>query len=619
VLRLLASGRLAEARTLVTASGEPGLVGLAGLVAETDVRARGLAVDVPEIQAVLEQVEAGEPPDSRLRFWVLAVLAEQMLVNFDPAAFVVTQQAREELRRLDLPTLPPLALRYARARLTRADSMRWLLLPTPDGLARHRSLRDQAVTDLLACGFIDEVHVTRGLTAGLMATTLMEDVRENYARLLDARAALRDDAASMWPAVLDSFIAIVASDIGDLAAALEAFDRIEQRPHRYVRLDVVAAYGRASFRLVTRGASRASVAHLEQALTDVRRHDPRMAQAWHSHAANTLADLGSPAAAHFARLEAELPAVGPVHEIDREILRMRVAALHGAIVPAEDAIGVLARLQAHGHVRQSGRQALRLAHDLARTGALAPAARLHAWGQERVPAGARATLWERWWARPLRARDHTVPMPTSSPPAPPTVAAAPGPAATGPGSTAHADGTRLELRVMTPALDVTLDGATVELSDTQAKLLLALVMAHPVPLHVEQVSDLLWPATSPTDTRYRLNSLVHRLRRALGRHGDAVVRTGPLLRVDADRCDVDLWRFRSSLADSPPVRRHALTTVRGNLCDAQFPYEDRFQDERHRLCSQWIHHARRALRAGEVDLADLDPALAALNLAPSDL
>ena len=67
---------------------------------------------------------------------------------------------------------------------------------------------------------------------------------------------------------------------------------------------------------------------------------------------------------------------------------------------------------------------------------------------------------------------------------------------------------------MAPTLSVKVDGMPIGLSSVQAKLVVALVVAHPVPLHVEQASDLLWPDEALDTTRYRLNSLVYRLRRA---------------------------------------------------------------------------------------------------------
>jgi hypothetical protein len=213
VLRLLASGRLGEVAALLSKQGRRDL---AGLVAVTDARARGLAIDVPEVEAVVERVEREEPPDGRLRFWAQAVLAERLLLEIDGSAFLVAQRALDELDRCQLPPRQPLALRYARARLNRVAGLAWSVVPATADLASQRRLRDDAVAELLACNFVDEVHVTRGLDAGLTVAVAEEDILENYARLHDARVAVDDDPASMWPPMLDVFVAIAAFEAGDL-------------------------------------------------------------------------------------------------------------------------------------------------------------------------------------------------------------------------------------------------------------------------------------------------------------------------------------------------------------------------------------------------------------------
>jgi DNA-binding SARP family transcriptional activator len=154
----------------------------------------------------------------------------------------------------------------------------------------------------------------------------------------------------------------------------------------------------------------------------------------------------------------------------------------------------------------------------------------------------------------------------------------------------------------------------VALSEAQSRLLVALAVAHPAPLHVERATDVLWPGAGLDVTRDRLNSLVHRLRRALGDHGAAVTRTGDLLRLDPGRCAVDLWAFRRALAGPPGERAAALRGVGGNLCEAQFPYDDHLIAERHRLAGDWLRHARAAVAGGEARAPELEPALDALGL-----
>jgi hypothetical protein len=260
---------------------------------------------------------------------------------------------------------------------------------------------------------------------------------------------------------------------------------------------------------------------------------------------------------------------------------------------------------------------MRLAHDLARAGDLSSAARLHAWGRERMPRGRRMTIWERWWSRPIEgspAWDRVPFAPVT------TIARVATPESRRVGTESRRpDEPGLEIQVMAPALRVVVDGMPIGLSTVQAKLVVALVVAHPVPLHVEQASDLLWPDETLDTTRFRLNSLVYRLRRALRMHAGALVRLGDLLHIDPERCEADLWRLRRALVKGTPERVEALLSVTGNLCEAQFPYDEQLVDERHRVRGELVGHTRAAVRAGEVGAADLDPVLAALDLSLDEL
>src|SRR5690606_4668401 len=135
------------------------------------------------------------------------------------------------------------------------------------------------------------------------------------------------------------------------------------------------------------------------------------------------------------------------------------------------------------------------------------------------------TLWERFWLRPVDGSHASRPGYGFDRGA--GGANAPAGASSGKG---------LEVRVLAPTVEVDVEGKPVALSDAQAKLFLALIVAHPAPLHVEQASDALWPDETLDVTRARLNSLVHRLRRVLHPHGDAISRTGDRLTLDEERC-----------------------------------------------------------------------------------
>jgi DNA-binding SARP family transcriptional activator len=121
---------------------------------------------------------------------------------------------------------------------------------------------------------------------------------------------------------------------------------------------------------------------------------------------------------------------------------------------------------------------------------------------------------------------------------------------------------------MVPVLEIRVRGEGVELRTMAAKLLLALLIARPDPLHVEQAVDLLWPDADVDVGRRRLNTVVHRLRASLGLPASTLRRVGDVLLLDVSGWDVDLFRLDP---DEP---------VAGNLCHVQFPYDDLFVERR---------------------------------------
>jgi DNA-binding SARP family transcriptional activator len=176
-----------------------------------------------------------------------------------------------------------------------------------------------------------------------------------------------------------------------------------------------------------------------------------------------------------------------------------------------------------------------------------------------MPDERRRTTWERLWAEPLDTGD-------------------------APGAPDAPDGP-ITVRVMAPVLEVGRAGTAIGLRSMPAKLLLALLVAHPQPLHVEQAVDLLWPEAAPEVGRPRLNTVVHRLRTALGLAPGTLRRVGDVLLLDPAGWDVDLLRFRAAPAE-------VVAEVTGNLCHVQFPYDDLLVEQRHVLDAQ-IASARR--------------------------
>ena len=190
------------------------------------------------------------------------------------------------------------------------------------------------------------------------------------------------------------------------------------------------------------------------------------------------------------------------------------------------------------------------------------------------------------------------------------------PAGRGPGFLVPAARTRVTVRALRPVLEVERDGHPVAVRATVAKLLLVLVTAHPRPLHAEEVADVLWPGEPLEAVRGRLDSLVHRLRRALGDDAAAFVSRADgrlALAPDAAPVEVDPFRLRSALATRGGTDPALLAQVDGNLCEAQFPYDEALVDARHRLAGEWLAAARRAGASG-ARLDTLRPAARALGV-----
>jgi hypothetical protein len=327
-----------------------------------------------------------------------------------------------------------------------------------------------------------------------------------------------------------------------------------------------ADIGRAELTLVTSGATDASVAAVLAALDRLRTGHPHLLGLHQLRIANLLADFGRLDEARSVGLAGlAWPPTNPMMAVTGALLRVRLAMLDGTTTDAEAALPLLEQLADLGSVRRAGAVALRMARDGARVEAADAAAELRAWGLERMPDERRRTAWERQWA---------------GPPTPPAAAGAAGVAAD--------DGAAppgLVVRVLVPVLEVERDGTPRALRSMPAKLLLALLVAHPQPLHVEQAVDLLWPGAAPEVGRPRLNTVVHRLRTALDLTPGTLRRVGDVLLLDPAGWDVDLFRFRAAPDD-------ALGAVAGNLCHVQFPYDDFLVEQRHVLDAR-IASARR--------------------------
>ena len=587
VLHLLSEGRIDEVFTLLDQWPSGGERELFAELARADARFRTLRIEVRELQRLQQRVDQHPNVDAGLHLWANALICERLLIDGDPTGVLI---ARTLLDELPTDPLPPVLVTYAGARIKRMVADGWLFAPTPEALVAHRELAEEVACDLIRCGFREEAAVTRGVSAGMQAMMWSEQIDENLEVLIDARRALRVDDGSHWPSMLDMFLMTTALFSGDLDTVHEALARLEQPSITYPYVEIIAGLVRALLDLVESGASAEAFAQIDVALAPVISDHPRWAHAWQGQIANALADLGDPRAARFERAAAASPLNSASQRTERDLLKLRVAAIEGDPPTVSDVKQLVEELAATGRRRQAARLALRLARDLARAGAASDAKVLHGWGVDHLPQEGRRTIWEQLLAEPLvdDAWDHEPSAGTAG----------------------------LRIEVLRPALVIELDGRPVAITDMQAKLVLALTIAHPTPVHVEQVTDLLWPELPVATARPRLSTLLHRLRRSLERGPAIVIRRGDLLSLAADQVEVDLLHLRAVLADSSRDRHErlaALAAVRGNLCAIQFPYEDTFIEGRRRFAADWQRHAD-AFATDPGATARLDDARRAIEL-----
>jgi hypothetical protein len=549
-------------------------------IVAADARCRVAGVTVAEARDLVERARREAPAHPLLRWWATAMLAERALLDTDLAVVPVAAAALAEMSG-DV-FAPPVVL-FVRGRLRRVASALYLALPSAGNRAAHRAARDAAMGDFSRGGFFAEVALTRALCASFVALAAWEDLPECLVAVRDAGACLAgppdgEQAAegAAWLPLVDDLRMLVALNAGDLdevEAASAAMDRASAaigaagspRPV----LHAAASVGRAAAALVRSGGDDRSVAGMAAVFDRLRRDHPPFLALSQMHAANLLLDLGRAGPARrFALAALDWPPASPLVAALHELLRHRLALVDPAsrwppgtgsdpgsagsaggagssggrrVAPAAQAAvdAVLDRFDAIGYRRAAGTWALRLAPDFDRAGAPEAAAALRRRGEAVVPGGLRRTPAERRWATP-------------------------------PGA-----GAVVAVRLLAPVVEVEVDGRPLPLRDMAAKLLLALLVAHPEPLHVEQAADVLWPDASCAVARRRLNTVVHRLRAALDAGAQVVRRRGDVLLIEPSAWHVDLFEFRRDVrATDPGARRRALGRVRGLLAHVQFPYDD---------------------------------------------
>jgi hypothetical protein len=570
-------------------------------VATLDIRSRRLEVGLAELQRLQERL--ADDPAARARFglWADALVAERMLFDGDTAS---ARWAATVLDGVTGEPYPPVPELFARARVRRIAALGFLFEPSPANRDASRRCRDGAVEDFSRCGFPVEVAVTDALVATFGFLMTQEQPRETAERVGHARAVVDGVPGSTWRPLLDALHGMIALSLGEHAVAAADFERATSGQATPLA-GMIGRVGRALGALIASLGDPATLVAIDEAIAHLRRVSPRHAPTVQTLVAQFLADFGRPEMARYARPALDGPRLGPASVPEERLLRLRVDLMAGVVPPAEEVKAHLAELvELHQH-RPAALYALGLARDYDRLGQHGEGEALRRWGLDRLPRPEECTPRELALSQPWAG-------PSSAAPPPGGAGAPPRDAPRAPAAA------RVVLRVLEPRLVLDVDGAPLRLRPTAAKLLLALVIRHPRPMNVEEVADLLWPGDGD-DVRGRLNTLVHRLRSAAPALARSVVRTGDVLAFDDTTCEVDLLAYRAGLAGSGEARRGALAGVRGNLCEAQFPYDEPLIDERHAFAATWLRHARPLVAGGAAGAGDLSAALSALGLDPADL
>jgi hypothetical protein len=588
------------------------------VLVELDGRVRTLDAGPLAVARAAEVLDRVAPADQRLRWWLSAIDGDRKLLEGDLVGVAAMASIERELPR---GPLGDTLTRYVRGRLRRTLGCALIAGIPIDGhepADDHRSFRSAAIADFRDCGFLPEVATTRALWSSLEALLRWEDPEIRLARVTDAAADLIGVCDPRWASTIDFLVGLVGLMVEDVGATGAAALRLEAAHPRGSVFAPVPAVLRSMTALVERRppgpgpATAASPSSLDEdrliaALRDdidaLRGAFPRLVPTLQMQIAHLLGDRGHPAAVDFGAAALDNPVSGAVDEIESILLEFRVEAARGTVRPLDQVMARLEQLVQLGQRQSAAVKALRLAQDYRRIGAEGPAQRLGDWGMAQSDTPREREFWAQRWPP-----GHAAPAPGGA--TDPSRPASPAPPRRTPTTT---------LRVLCPTIELRRGPQPVTLRPLTAKLLLALVLHAPSPLHVEQASDLLWPGLELSATRLRLRSVVHRLRRALDPERSTLNRHGDVLALEPGSLDVDLFHLRAATADDAAAAAGAVVALRGNLCQAEFPYDDLFVEGRAVVENLWRRLATRLLEQGDVDVDDLAPAAAALGLSAAEL
>lgn len=485
---------------------------------------------IGHLAALADDMASRYPDEPLLHWWASALLGERCAIALDLDG---ASTAAEVLDAVPGSALGPVPLLWVRGRLRRLAA-HGRLLATPPDVTAYQKLQSAALADFVRCDLPTEVAFTRALGASMQALWLWEDQPENLAVVCDARRVLGETDSYALPLV-DMLAVVLSLSAADSTATEQASTWLERtaplahgfRPHA----DAVLTIGR----LAQGTADSDAAAAVAKAIEAVQSADPLAAHIMARFASAAVADAGDTAEARrlgAATLDIHIPHA--VDNLDREVLATRLDLLAGRQVSTHELTALLDDITARGHPERAAGHARRLERDLTRIGASSGAAVLRTW------------------------------TPSAPSPAPVTV------------------------RVLTPDVRVEVDGVAVSLRPQPARLLLAMIVAHPRALHAEEAAEHIWPDLPWSVARQRLNVVAHRLRQALGDHQTTMARRGGVFVLETDGWDVDLFHLRNAISATPehsPRLPELLQTLTGNLAHAQFPYDERLIDERHHLAA----------------------------------
>lgn len=205
----------------------------------------------------------------------------------------------------------------------------------------------------------------------------------------------------------------------------------------------------------------------------------------------------------------------------------------------------------------------------------------------------------------LLARPHACHQDSKITPAP-----VPSPEATPVGGTVEALG---------PDLVVSIDGASLDLTGLQSRMVMFLVLAR-APMSVNHYVELLWPGVDAAVGRNRLKANLHNLRRAFGAGAPPLIqRDAVSVRLVAGTYwRVDVWDLLDGAGAGPTGGTGALE-FRPMVADRQFAFDDNVAPLRTAVQRRWLTAAHRTIDDPDAPVVEVAERLLDAGLVDFDL